>query len=124
MVEQAGNALKHYRRSVTAAAAALNTPTITEPVSIAILFHFTRPKSHYTSTGKLKAAAPRNVYPARRGDIDKLCRSTLDAITGPLIKDDAQVINLMAAVVWSMFDGVTIELEQSRNTIEPGEYVV
>lgn len=124
MVEQAGESLKHYRRSVAAAAAALNIDTILEPVSIGLLFQFVRPKSHYTAKGVLKQTAPRNVYPARRGDIDKLCRSTLDALTGPLIKDDAQVINLMAAVVWSDIDGVTIELTPSRNHILRGEKVV
>lgn len=124
MVEQAGDALKHYRRSVTAAATALNTPTITKPVRVVLIFHFTRPKSHYTSTGKLKTSAPLDVYPARRGDIDKLCRSTLDAITGPLIKDDAQVTSLEASIVWSKFNGVTISIAQSRNTASNGEYVV
>ena len=47
------------------------------------------------ANGEIKPAAPK--YPNRRqGDIDKLCRSTLDALTLSAIADDSQVVSLQA----------------------------
>lgn len=98
LVEQAGSALKVYRAAVAhGAAQACSTPT-REPVSVSLIFTFKRPASHYTTRGELKASAPYYPYPAKRGDVDKLARSTLDAITGPVIHDDAQVVELAASV--------------------------
>ena len=73
------------------------------PVSVAIEFIFPRPKSHF-GTGKnsetLKASAPMHLTSQGCGDIDKLCRSTLDGISvasgGTVIQDDKQVISLCA----------------------------
>lgn len=46
-----------------------------------------------------KSAPRRSTPPAtkRNGDIDKLARSVLDAITGVVVVDDAQVVTLHAA---------------------------
>ena len=68
---------------------------IEEPVHIDLVFWFHRPKSHLNAKGELKQSAPK--YPNRRqGDIDKLCRSTLDALTLSAIADDSQVVSLQA----------------------------
>ena len=68
---------------------------IVDPVHIDLVFWFERPISHLYSNGEPKPSAPK--YPNRRqGDIDKLCRSTLDALTLSAIADDSQVVSLHA----------------------------
>ncbi|MCB5179538.1 RusA family crossover junction endodeoxyribonuclease [Streptomyces antimicrobicus] len=72
-------------------------------VTVAVWFRLKRPKSHYR-TGRyahlLKDTAP--AFPARYPDLDKLCRSTLDALRmGGAFKDDAQVVKLHAYKVYA-----------------------
>tara|TARA_R100000234_G_scaffold3314_4_gene2798 strand:- start:612 stop:1055 length:444 start_codon:yes stop_codon:yes gene_type:complete len=68
---------------------------IEEPVHVELVFWFLRPKSHLNANLEPKQSAPK--FPNRRqGDIDKLCRSTLDALTLSAIADDAQVVSLQA----------------------------
>ena len=76
---------------------------ITEPVKVEISFTFFRPKSHY-GTGKnaeiLKPSAPK--FPTSKiiGDIDKLCRSTLDGLSVPsggMLLEDARLVMQLGA---------------------------
>ena len=80
-----------------------NGKIIEQPVEIFIDFLFHRPQGHYGSgrnEENLKPSAPQ--YPITRttGDIDKLCRSTLDGLSIPsggiLLRDDSLVVNLRA----------------------------
>ena len=80
-----------------------NVEIIEQPVEIFIDFLFHRPQGHYGSgrnERNLKPSAPN--YPTTRttGDIDKLCRSTLDGLSissgGILLRDDSLVVNLRA----------------------------
>ena len=80
-----------------------NGEIIEQPVEIFIDFLFHRPQTHYgtgRNEGNLKSSAP--TYPITRstGDIDKLCRSTLDGLSVPsggiLLKDDSLVVRLKA----------------------------
>lgn len=64
------------------------------PLSLAAVFYFDRPKSHYR-TGRnahlLRDAAP--AYPQGAPDLSKLIRSTEDALTDAGVwKDDARVV--------------------------------
>lgn len=75
-------------------------------VRVSAWFFMPRPKSHYR-TGRyahlLKPAAP--VYPGKYPDLDKLCRSTLDALRmGGAYRDDAQVVKLYAFKVYALAD--------------------
>jgi crossover junction endodeoxyribonuclease RusA len=72
-------------------------PATNDVVAVELLFVFPRPKSHYTSKGILKATAPRS---PGRPDLDKLCRAALDAMTGVIYCDDAQVAILSACKEW------------------------
>lgn len=73
-----------------------NYDPLTGPLSVVVTFYLRRPKSHYR-TGRnanlLRGDAP--VWPHRKPDIDKLLRSTLDALgeAGVWI-DDAQVVEV------------------------------
>lgn len=68
------------------------------PLDIHVTFLLKRPASHFR-TGKnahlLRDAAP--LWPAKKPDIDKLLRSTLDALgEAGLWRDDAQVVRVVA----------------------------
>ena len=79
-------------------------------VAVDITFNFLQPKSHYTT--KCKPSCNWTQFPIGRnkGDIDKLCRSTLDALTGVLFDDDAQVVLLKANRQWSPIAGAFISV--------------
>jgi Holliday junction resolvase RusA-like endonuclease len=68
-----------------------------EPVGVEVIFYQPRNAGHY-GTGrnacKLKDSAP--PFPAVRPDVDKLLRSTLDALTSVLYADDGQVVTVRA----------------------------
>ena len=73
------------------------------PCHIEIDFFFPRPLYHFR-TGKfknvLKPNAPTFLVSQRNGDLDKLCRSTLDGLSitsgGIVLKDDSLVVSLRA----------------------------
>jgi crossover junction endodeoxyribonuclease RusA len=68
---------------------------ITGACSVSIEFRFKRPKSHFTTNGQLKANAPEH-YIVKKNDIDKACRSTLDALSETVFADDCLVVRLVA----------------------------
>ena len=92
MVEASAK-VKPWRYAVSQAALELKEAMTDRPVFIQITFLFTRPKAHFNSKGQLKPIAP--LYKSTKPDLDKLVRSTLDALTNVLIKDDSQVVNLI-----------------------------
>lgn len=62
------------------------------PVAVTLSFFFARPRSHFgtgRNAGAIKESAPPHMV--TMPDLDKLARCTLDALTGTLIKDDAQI---------------------------------
>lgn len=66
------------------------------PMAASMVFRFKRPASHYGKHG-LRSSAPMHCVSARNGDIEKLVRSTNDALTGVLFDDDRQVVSLTAS---------------------------
>ena len=60
---------------------------LTGPVWVSATFVLPRPQSR----------PKRDRYPDRRPDLDKLARGLLDALTGPVLTDDAQVVGLDVA---------------------------
>ena len=73
-------------------------PLLRCAVGVELLFCFARPKSHF-GTGRfaltVRAGAPREM--TTMPDVDKLARCALDALTGIVIVDDAQIAELTAA---------------------------
>lgn len=103
MVESGGQKLKSWREAVraeaVAAASDTHTPRLVGAVAVVVTFFMPRPKTHYGSKG-LKATAP--VSCAKRPDIDKLTRSTLDALTSAgIYGDDNQVVYLTASKMYA-----------------------
>jgi len=106
---ESSRAVKPWREAVKAAALGeLNrlrlddapgwVPGRLEPITVAAVFTVVRPASHYR-TGRhaeqLRTTAP--LEPVGRPDVDKLIRSTFDALTdaGALV-DDARVVDVHA----------------------------
>lgn len=84
----ASKGLKPWRDTIASAAReAMNgADPISGPVKVRALFYLPRPASR----------PKRDKYPDRRPDLDKLLRGVLDGITGPVLKDDAQVVKVAA----------------------------
>lgn len=87
--------LPAWRSLVAQAALDTKLPLYNTPVSISITFRFLRAKGHYNSSG-LSPKAPVHLTSKQKGDIDKLTRAVLDALTGTLLHDDSQVVQLAA----------------------------
>jgi len=93
-----------WRAAVAAAAAAAmgGDPPLHGPVSVQIQFAFPRPKGHYGSgrnATTLRPTAPG--YHAYRPDLDKLIRAIGDALTGIVLRDDAQIAALFVTKVYA-----------------------
>ena len=84
------------------AKAQIKTP-MSGPVSMEIVFHFARPKSHFGKV--LKASAPD--HHVKRPDVDNLIKTVLDGMNGIAWIDDAQVVYVKASKVWTEGDAHT-----------------
>lgn len=85
------------------------------PLKVAIEFALCRPKVHYRS-GKnahlVKENAP--YFQSSKPDLDKLVRSTLDALTEASVWiDDAQVVELVASKHFDQWHGAVITISES-----------
>jgi crossover junction endodeoxyribonuclease RusA len=73
------------------------------PVHVGLVFHRTRPKS-----------APKRVTaPTTKPDLDKLARGAIDALSGVLFHDDAQVTEITARKVFAE-RGALVEIVVTR----------
>jgi crossover junction endodeoxyribonuclease RusA len=91
---------------------------LTGPCQIDIQFVLGRPKSHYRTgqyAEEVRVAAP--YHPAVKPDLDKLVRSTLDALTDvQAFTDDALIVSLHAVKRYPMAGegpGALIRVEQA-----------
>lgn len=73
-----------------------------EPIELTFEFMFVRPPS-----------AAKRCYPTVAPDIDKLCRSTIDAMIGVLYADDAQVVRVTMEKIY----GPAEQVKLSANTL-------
>lgn len=96
---EASKRVKPWRQAVAASARQQmrdqKCDLITRACSVSVEFRFKRPKSHFATNGQLKAAAPKHCI-VKRNDIDKCCRSTLDALSETVFADDCLVVRLEA----------------------------
>lgn len=85
------------------------------PIAVEIVFRMARPGGHYSkATGKLLASAP--AFPCSKPDIDKLARTTLDAMTGSIFDDDSRIATLSLDKVFAEpgREGATIRVRERR----------
>lgn len=80
-------------------------------LAVTLVFRLTRPKGHWSPKGGLKPSAP--ARPATKPDIDKLARSTLDALTGLVFDDDSRIVKLSVRKEYAIpgHEGARIEVE-------------
>lgn len=80
-----------------------------------------RPKGHWTSKpGILSSEGERNPEPWHKPDIDKLERALLDALTGLVYTDDAQVTTLVVEKTWAAWGeqpGTVLWLAPGRHLV-------
>lgn len=95
IIDAGGERTKNWRQDV--AAAAMNAmkqaelAPLTGAIEIELLFQMPRPKSHFRSDGiSLRPGSPS--HHVTRPDCGKLARSTEDAMTGKVYRDDAQIV--------------------------------
>lgn len=91
-----------WREAVVAAAANQGAANrqLDGPVNVDVSFYFPRPKSHYRANGELKPTAP--YVHSTTPDLDKVLRSTLDALTqAAVITDDARVQQVQARKLYA-----------------------
>ena len=115
MVESSAK-VKPWREAVRQEALATGLAITAEPVFLRLSFLFARPKGHRNAKGQLRPSAP--VDHITRPDLDKLCRSTLDGLTGVLFEDDSQVAFMVASKAYAApgeLEGCTIEIKQIGN---------
>src|SRR3989337_562709 len=70
------------------------------PISMRLHFGLPKPKS---------APKTKRTWPDKRPDLDKLVRAVLDALTGIVFRDDAQVVRMFASKDYGV-PGVTVEV--------------
>lgn len=111
MVESSAK-VRPWREAVRQEALATGLPITACPVFLRLSFTFARPKGHRNAKGQLRPSAP--VDHITRPDLDKLCRSTLDGLTGVLFCDDSQVAFMVASKAYALpgeLEGCTIEIK-------------
>lgn len=97
---------KDWRSTVSAhalEARPAGSPILDGPISITLHFQFIRPKS----------CPKKRTRPEVKPDIDKLVRAVADSITGILIRDDAQIVDLVARKVYADCAGVHVRIEEA-----------
>ena len=97
LTSTSGAALKGWRDAIGFAAMTHCSSLINGPVTVDLVFYLPRPKSR----------PKRDRWPDRKPDIDKLARAALDALTGVVLHDDAQVVNLGVTKRYALPDGQT-----------------
>ena len=100
--------VKPWRAAVAAEAtrAYLHTEPIDGPVTVTVEFHLPRPKS----------LPKRVIWMVRKPDLDKLVRSTLDALSGIAYVDDNRVTRIVATKTYAESPdatGATITIERT-----------
>lgn len=84
-------------------------------LKVEFAFTMPRPKSHYRAgkyAGELKPNAPK--YPITRPDRTKLIRSTEDALTGVIWRDDAQIVGGEPTKLYGDKPGVLITIQEAE----------
>lgn len=97
--------LKPWRQQLAGTAEALNLAVISKdrPVGIVMDFYFERPKG-----ASLKSRPGMTIRP----DVDKLQRAVFDSLTGTILTDDAQIVDVHARKFYGIPERVEIEVRE------------
>jgi Holliday junction resolvase RusA-like endonuclease len=91
-------------------------PFVETALAVTVVFHMKRPKGHWGTgkrAGTILASAP--ARPMGKPDIDKLARTTLDAMTGCIFDDDSRIASLTLDKRWAApgREGATITIAEA-----------
>lgn len=109
--DQQGRKLKNWQEAIKWAAIAHRRAPVTEArqaFRIRLVFQFPRPKNQLTSRGKRTVKF--RPLPTVKPDVDKLTRAVLDALSGTIYKDDAQVTTITARKTYHETPGAWIQI--------------
>jgi Holliday junction resolvase RusA-like endonuclease len=80
-----------WKQTVTlVGASSIRTP-LAGPLAVSVHVVLSRPKSHYSASGKLRNSAPS--YPSK-SDVDNYAKAVLDALNKTAWEDDSQIVEL------------------------------
>lgn len=71
------------------------------PLALTVVARFARPRSHYLGSGALTSAGQRIPRPGKRPDLSNIVKLVEDALNGLAYEDDAQIVDVRAAKVWT-----------------------
>lgn len=91
-------------------------PLLTGPLKVTMTFYRVRPQGHYGVSG-LSKAGKETPLPITKPDAGKLARGTIDAMTGVIYVDDAQIVEEVSIKRYGTPPRVEITVEE----IEPPE---
>lgn len=119
-----GQDLASWKRAIAETVGPLVTEPETGAVRVDATFYVARPKGHYgtgRNAGRLRESAP--AFPTKRsgGDLDKLARGLLDALTGCAFLDDSQVTDLRMRKRYA--DGKPVCLDLHVRALDEAEAV-
>ena len=100
-----GMKLQDWRQAIAQEARSATESVLSGPVAVNLTFALPRPVSR----------RKRDLWPDRKPDLDKLVRSALDAMSGVVFGDDAQVVELTARKEYAAPDeqtGVRVKVEE------------
>lgn len=114
-----GTALAMWRASIREAARAAGITLSLAPIVLQVQFGMPRPKQHLQLRGGRYVPKPRymNARPALMPDLDKLLRAVMDSLTGIAYRDDAQVVDIIAAKVYGESTHVSISEWSPEGTL-------
>lgn len=111
--------LAAWRGAIVAAAREIRRDGMIEgAVALTLRFHLPKPLSMPKKLRTEKQFAQWR-YPARRPDLSKLARAAEDALLGVLIRDDGQIVRLVAEKLYSDEPGAELLVEQLGSEPRP-----
>ncbi|MDQ5983917.1 MAG: hypothetical protein RUMPE_00946 [Eubacteriales bacterium SKADARSKE-1] len=87
-----------------------------EPVYIIMVARFPVPKS--TSKKEKEKMLSREIFPAKKPDVDNIAKAVLDALNGVAFHDDAQVCAVGCQKIYSEFPGINVSVYDKQGYCE------
>lgn len=112
VVVDANPKAKDWKAMVAQAADGVVPELLAGPLRVRFDFHMVRPAGHFKKSGALKVDAP--AFPTTRPDCVKLTRSTEDALTGIVWRDDSQIVTEVLTKRYAESFGCLIRIVEEK----------